>query len=170
MDTIKYVFATKKPELSRLVVKYGLKPATSANDLWQKTNFLAVKYRERFMKDIADIHPDKELFTWRFSLDEPKPTEKELSDIIENTTVAETLDKKSNACGCSGADGEKKSGCCGSGADGEKTSGCTGCEAMKLNSGFTGAEITAKVKDNLPLVVVSSLALVFGIMLISKRN
>ena len=191
MDTIRYVFETKQPQLNKLVVKYGLTPATGQKDLWMKTNFLATKFREDFMKDIADIHPDRDLFAWRFSLDKPKekelarietnPSTSELQNILDNTTIIPPSrtrkSKVSNACGCSGADGEntsgcggeKTSGCCGSGADGEKTSGCSGCEAMKKSS-ITGTEIKEKLQNNMPLVIVGSLALVVGLIALSNRK
>jgi len=175
MNTIRYVFEAKQPELNGLVVKYGLSPATSKHDLWVKTNFLVKKFKEDFMKDIADIHPDKDLLAWSFSLDkqkvdannfEPKPTTSELQNILNNVSVIPQ--KSSNACGCSGADGEKTSGCCGSGADGEKTSGCNGCESMKSN--ITGTEIKEKIQNNLPLVIVGSLAIVVGLIALSNRR
>jgi hypothetical protein len=164
-----------------LVVKYGLTPAKSKHDLWMKTNFLVKQFKENFMKDIADIHPDKDLFTWRFSLDKENnsdkkditsvaPSHSELQNILDNVTVIPpTNQKASNACGCSGANGEKTSGCCGSGADGEKTSGCSGCDAMKKSS-ITGTEIKEKIQNNLPLVIVGSLALVVGLIALSNRR
>lgn len=162
MNTIRYVFEAKQPELNGLVVKYGLSPATSKHDLWVKTNFLVKKFKEDFMKDIADIHPDKDLLAWSFSLDkqkvdannfEPKPTTSELQNILNNVSVIPQ--KSSNACGCSGADGEK-------------TSGCNGCESMKSN--ITGTEIKEKIQNNLPLVIVGSLAIVVGLIALSNRR
>lgn len=182
MNTIRYVFENRQPQLNSLVVKYGLSPAVSKNDLWRKTNFLISKFREDFMKDIADIHPDKDLLAWRFSLDKQKednynkediirtaPSKSELQNILENVTVIPQRQKASNACGCSGADGEQTSGCCGSGANGEKTSGCNGCDSMKKSS-VTGTEIKEKIQNNLPLVIVGSLALVVGLIALSNRR
>lgn len=176
MDTIKYVFVKRQPELQKLVVKYGMKPAVNQHDLWLKVNALVKKHREVFMKDLADIHPDKDLIKWSLSLDkkdspelieENKPSESVLAKIQNGISVEPQ--KTSNACGCSGADGEKTSGCCGSSSvSGEKTSACSGCDSMKSN--FSGADITEKIKNNLPLVVVGSLALVLGVMLIAKNK
>lgn len=176
MDTIKYVFVQRQPELQKLVVKYGIKPAVNQADLWLKVNALIKKHRETFMKDLADIHPDKDLIKWSLSLDkqdspelieEVKPSQSVL-DGIQNGIKFESQ-KTSNACGCSGVDGEKTSGCCGSSsASGEKKSGCNGCDSMKSN--FSGADLSEKIKNNIPLVVISSLALVFGVMLLAKNK
>jgi len=169
---------TKQPELQRLVVKYGLSPAKNQGDLWKKVNYLLLKFREDFMKDIADIHPDKDLFAWRFSLDkntevEPRsiinndvPTKSELENIAQNIKVA----TKTSGCGgeqTSGVNNEQTSNCCGSGFDAEK-SDCNGCNAMK--SGFDGGQIKEKIKDNMPLIIVGSLALVFGVIALTNRK
>ena len=170
MNTIRYVFMNKQPELQSLVVKYGLSPAQNQNDLWKKVNYLLLKFREEFMKDIADIHPDKDLFSWRFSLDktddiEPStiindsnPTKSELENIAQNIKVE---DKTSGCCG------EKTSGCCGSGFDAEK-SDCNGCNSM--NSGFDGGKMGEKIKNNMPLIIIGSLALVFGVIALTNRK
>lgn len=148
--TIKYIFDNKMPEINGLIAKYGIAPANSKDDLWNKTNFCLRRFRERFMKDLCDIHPDKDLLAWRFSLDEATPSEKELMSIMENTTILPDNQNKSNACGCSGANGKS----------------CMACEDS--NYGITGAEVVTKIKDNMPVVVIASLALVIGVIALTK--
>jgi hypothetical protein len=77
INTIRYIFGAKKPELRRLVVKYGLPPAKNEQDLWHKTNYLVAKFQEEMLKDIAYIHPDRELILW--STDESKGKNEEKS-------------------------------------------------------------------------------------------
>ena len=161
MNTIRYVFSTRQPQLQGLVVKYGLPPARTPQELWHKVNFCVSKFREKFMKDLADIHPDKDLFAWSFSLDNNTPSKQELENIAKNTTVETT----SSCCG-SGVDGEKTSNCCGSGIEGSQFSDCNACEGMQ--SGIDGAVIKEKIKDNMPLIIVGSLALVFGVIALTK--
>lgn len=149
------------PEINGLVTKYGIAPANSKDDLWNKTNFCLRRFRERFMKDLCDIHPDKDLLAWRFSLDEARPSEKELMSIMENTTILPDNENKSNACGCSGANGSSCMSC--SGTDGKS---CMACQDS--NYGITGAEVVTKIKDNMPVVVIASLALVIGVIALTK--
>lgn len=139
--TIKYIFDNKMPELNSLIANYGIAPANSKQDLWEKTNFCIRRFRERFMKDLCDIHPDRDLFQWRASLDEIKPSEKELMSIMENTTI---MPEKSSA----------------------NANSCMACE--NNNYGITGAEIQQKLKDNMPVVVIASLALVIGVIALTK--
>jgi hypothetical protein len=111
MDTIKYVFETKQPELRRLVVKYGLQPAKNSKDLLDKVSYLTLKFKEEFLKDIADIHPDRELILW--SQDSDKKSSVDAVAAETSVSVKEKLDKNyndatSSACGCSGADGESQ--------------------------------------------------------------
>jgi len=155
--TIKYIFDNKMPELNSLIAKYGIAPANSKQDLWEKTNFCIRRFRERFMKDLCDIHPDKDLFEWRMSLDKEMPSEKELMSIMENTTILP--DTKSNC------NGNTKCATCSqkSNADG---SSCMACE--NSNYGITGAEIQEKIKNNMPVVVIASLALVIGVIALTK--
>lgn len=178
INTIRYVFENKKPELRRIVVKYGLPPAKNDSDLWKKTNYLVAKFQEEAMKDIALIHPDRELIIWS---SEPKVEKKQLEEIILKTEpIIEPLintnnynkkfgadgeDYFSNACGCSGANGETEYSNC----NGNKKCSC-GCESNKNYSnadGDTKKSIGDMLKDNLPAVVVGSLLLV-GVVLFLK--
>ena len=157
--TIKYIFDNKMPELNSLITNYGVAPANSKQDLWEKTNFCIRRFRERFMKDLCDIHPDRDLFQWRMSLDKEMPSEKELMSIMENTTILP--DEKSNCNGdtkCEACSQKQKSN-----ADG---SSCMACEDS--NYGITGEEIQQKLKNNMPFVVIASLALVIGIIALTK--
>jgi hypothetical protein len=52
-----------------------------------------------------------------------------------------------------------------SGANGNDSS-CMACE--NNNYGITGAEIQQKLKDNMPVVVIASLALVIGVIALTK--
>ena len=81
IDTIRYVYENKQPELRRLVVKYGLPPAKNSKDLWSKVNYLVAKFKSEMLKDIADIHPDKDLIIWSESTKGGNDTPKSISEI-----------------------------------------------------------------------------------------
>lgn len=121
INTIKYVFVNKQPELKKLVVKYGLKPATNEKDLWKKVNYLVLKRPELVLRDLAAIHPDRDLI-----LASVKNTEEIKPEILQPKVEA-AKEATSNACGCShGADGSTTDKGCScnkkSNADGDKES------------------------------------------------
>ena len=171
INTIRYVFANRQPELRRLVVKYGLTPAKNEHDLWRKVNYLGKTFKKEFFKDIADIHPDRELILWN---ELPKlsqaPTSISDADVKHpeiQEIVKKVIEKKSGACGCSGADGEEESSNCGGNPN-------CGCGKGKKNepsfSNADGKSLSDTLKDNMPLVIIGSLILVGGLILLGNRQ
>lgn len=174
MDTIKYIFETKQPELRRLVVKYGLQPAKNSKDLLDKVSYLTLKFKEEFLKDIAAIHPDRDLILWSQDSDKKSAVDAVAAE-TSVLTKKEPYDKKSkevisSACGCSGADGENQDAA-------DEFSNCGGnpdCKCgNKNNQSFSNAEgksFSDTLKDNMPLVIVGSLLLVGGLIFLGKRQ
>ena len=158
IDTIRYVYENRQPELRRLVVKYGLPPAKNAKDLWTKVNYLVAKFKGEVLKDIADIHPDKDLIIWNESTKVSSyNVPKSISELDLNTILPIEKEKKSGACGCAGADGEYSE--CGGGC------GCSRCKTTYSNVGGIGE----KVKDNMPILVIGSLLLVGGLLFLNRN-
>jgi hypothetical protein len=158
VNTIAYVFAAKKPELRRLVVKYGLPPAKNDSDLWKKTNYLVAKFKKEMLKDIAYIHPDRELVLW--SIEKPvvakEKSEEKTEDKIEPKEKEEFSNCNGNPnCNCGIGVGKKPCGC-----------GCSD-KAVEVKSNAEG--LTNTLKNNMPLVVVGSLLLVGGLILFNRQ-
>lgn len=193
INSIRYVFENKQPELRRIIVKYGLPPATNSKDLWRKVNYLVAKFKNEMLRDIAEIHPDKELILWSENLknsDKPNIPEIPLKNIMQtpeqnsgeldsliNTSrsnVKNTLKKEkySSVCGCSGADGQSCADNCSSAADGDYSNcygnNCScGCGNKNQENKFSNAEGDSKIKDNLPVIVLGGLITV-GLFLMLK--
>lgn len=190
MDTIKYVFETKQPELRRLVVKYGLQPAKNSKDLLDKVSYLMLKFKEEFLKDLATIHPDRELILWSVDSDKKSESNSEArggcSSVFDcpqpqsckngtctSTPVLEnkiTKDILLGACGCSGADGVSQDAVdefsnCGGNPDCK----CGNKDAQSF-SNVEGKSFSDTLKDNMPLVIVGSLLLVGGLIFLGKRQ
>jgi hypothetical protein len=171
INTIRYVFGSSKPELRRLLVKYGLPPAKNEQDLWRKTNYLVAKFKDEMLKDIAYIHPDRELIIW--SMQNDNDTKSEVSEIEE----------KSNYCGCGCGTGKQPCGC-GCGCD--KKSNAEGQETVKPQPQQVGGQVAdtpivvvteqktgtfqETLKNNMPLVIVGSLLLVGGLIFMGNRK
>lgn len=175
INTIRYVFENKKPELRRIVVKYGLPPAKNDADLWKKTNYLVAKFQEEAMKDIALIHPDRELIIWSSESKSKPSINTDLVPALEPVPItvvatssninANGEDNYSNACGCSGANGETEYSNC----NGNKKCNC-GCDSNRNYSNVEGNDkksFSDILKENLPTVVVGGLLLV-GVALLLK--
>ena len=164
INTIRYIFGAKKPELRRLVVKYGLPPAKNEQDLWHKTNYLVAKFQKEMLKDIAYIHPDRELILWSTESEESK---------------GKNSEEKSD-CNCGVGIGKKPCGCAGA------TSNVEGNEqaVMQTQTQPEQQQVVPQVvvekiqagsfqetlKNNMPLVVVGSLLLVGGLILFGNRK
>lgn len=156
MNTLKYVFENRQPELQKMVVKYGLRPAKNKLDLFKKVNAIVAKYKADALKDIAEIHPDRELILWSVGYGTP-------------ATPPPVSENKSSAagCGCSAASGEY-SNCGGCGC------GC-GCGANAVNKStpmkFSNAEGDGANKDaNMPLIIIGSLIAVGVLMFAGGRQ
>ena len=93
-----YIAYNNRPMAQKMLVKYGIKPAKSPLEMERKLIALTRDYKEDALREFANIHPDKELIL----------------------KYANREEKKSNACGCSGFDGEDSSFCGCSGFDGVK--------------------------------------------------
>lgn len=190
INSIRYVFENKQPELRRIIVKYGLPPASNSKDLWKKVNYLVAKFKNEMLRDIAEIHPDKELIVWNENQkanDKPNLPEIPLNTIMQSDNSGSDTDfintsrsnikqkiksdKFSSVCGCSSADG--------SCADGDDYSNCNGgncsCGCGNKNN-FSNADantdgtIKEKVQNNLPLIVVGSLLAVGVLLYIGNRQ
>jgi hypothetical protein len=166
-NTIKYIFENKQPELKRLVVKYGLTPARSKNDLWKKTNYLIAKFKDEMLLDVAKIHPDRDLIVW--SIQKMQESQRQMPQQVSsvNSIVENNNEQVSNACGCSGADGNEYSNANGT----DEYSNCYGnrdCNCQCQSSNITGGEIVTKVKANMPLVIIGSLLVIGGLLLYNK--
>jgi hypothetical protein len=169
-NTIKYIFENKQPELRRLLIKYGLTPARNRNDLWKKTNYLIAKFKDEMLLDVAKIHPDRDLIVW--SLQKMQESQRQLPPQVSNiNAINENVsnimhEQVSNACGCSGADGNDYSNANGI----DEYSNCYGnrdCNCQ-CQSNISGEEIKAKVKANMPLLLIGSLLVVGGLLLYNK--
>jgi hypothetical protein len=134
-------------EARNLVVKYGLPKARNTDDLIEKLDYITAKHREKALKDLALIHPDKDLI---------------LSQLSSN----EVEEKQSAACGCkSGFEGDYSN--CG---------GCTSCVSCN-KTGFDGSETKSEKKSDapsdfkqyIPYLAVGTLFLV-GLHLIVKNS
>lgn len=168
IDTIRYVFENRQPELRRLVVKYGLPPAKNSKDLWSKVNYLVAKFKSEMLKDIADIHPDKDLIVWSEST---KNAPTSINEIDLKSILPIAKEDKSSACGCSGADGDY-SECQGNpNCDCNKGySNCGGNPNCKCGQYSNADGIGSKIKDNMPIVVIASLLVVGGLLFLGNRN
>lgn len=191
INSIRYVFENKQPELRRIIVKYGLPPATNSKDLWRKVNYLVAKFKNEMLRDIAEIHPDKELILWSENLkgsDKPNnipeiplknimqqtPEQNGELDSLINTSRSNVKnitkkEKYSSACGCSGADGQSCADNCSSAADGDY-SNCYGnncsCGCGNKENKFSNIEGDS-IKQHLPIIVLGGL-LTVGIFLMLK--
>lgn len=180
INTIRYVFENSKPDLRRLVVKYGLPPAKNDGDLYKKVNYIVAKFKAEAMKDIALLHPDRELIVWSMQSDkkdeETGKITQSSNDNLEMSSVninRSNMKNFSGACGCSGADGENDYSNC----NGNKSCGC-GCDEKSKTSNAGGNEASGEVvvvkkslgdmlKENMPVVIIGSLILV-GIVAMTR--
>ena len=172
INSIRYVFENKQPELRRIIVKYGLPPASNSKDLWKKVNYLVAKFKNEMLRDIAEIHPDRELIMWNENQkanDKPNLPEIPLNSIMQTPVENNGEAKKENyssVCGCSSADG--------SCADGDNYSNCNGgnCSCGCGNKNYSNVDGTMKekIQNNLPLIVVGSLLAVGVLLYIGNRQ
>jgi len=117
-----YIAYNNRPMAQKMLVKYGLKSAKSPMEMERKLISLTKDYKEEALRELANIHPDKELIL--------KYVDRE--------------EKKSGFCGCSGFDGDNSSSFCGcSGFDGDNKSSFCGC------SGFNGENKKENTNNNL---------------------
>jgi hypothetical protein len=146
--TIEHYVATNNPIQAQAVLdKYGVPKANSMNDLLKKVHYVVLKHKDFAMNDLSKIDtPYRRLILANIPVPANKPTETTSPSSTETVLAVEKL---SNACGCSGIDGEPKSNCAGCGGtcggkksstDGEPKSNCSGCEHLKsASSGVDGS-------------------------------
>lgn len=196
INTIRYVFGAKKPELRRLVVKYGLPPAKNEQDLWRKTNYLVAKFQKEMLKDIAYIHPDRELILWSTESDEPKVGKSSGANGNEesnyygkpcncglgiNCTCGLGVGKKPCGCGCatSNVEGQTEQTTPTQMMTTEQNNQVGGTAASLPQQVVPQVQVVEKIqagsfqetlKNNMPLVVVGSLLLVGGLILFGNRK
>lgn len=152
INTIRYIFGAKKPELRRLVVKYGLPPAKNEQDLWHKTNYLVAKFQKEMLKDIAYIHPDRELILWSTESEESKgkndSEEKGATSNFEGNEQAVIQPQPQPQ------------------AQPQQQQVVPQVVVEKIQAG----SFQETLKNNMPLVVVGSLLLVGGLILFGNRK
>ena len=154
--TIEHYIATNNPSQAQAVLdKYGVPKATSMTDLLKKVHYVILKHKDFAMNDLAKIDTDYKRLILA-NIPAPKPVEVSTPSPSETETVL-AVEKLSNACGCSGMDGEHSncSGCggtCGgkktSSANTEQKSNCSGCDHLKSMSGIDGV---TKTKETAPI-------------------
>jgi hypothetical protein len=144
-----YIAYNNKPLAQKMLVKYGLRPAKSPIELERKLVSLTRDYKEEALRELANIHPDK--------------------DLILNFADRPELksNKQSSFCGCSsGFDGEESSSFCGcSGFDGSKTE-------TKLTESKPTENLPAKNNllsgENLGIILITGLVAI-TIVALSKK-
>jgi hypothetical protein len=143
-----YIAYNNRPMAQKMLVKYGLKPAKSPMEMERKLISLTKDYQEEALKELANIHPDKEL--------------------ILKYADREKEEKKCGFCGCSGFDGEDNSssfcGC--SGFDGENKKGTTNSSLEATPPTQTGNMLLKS--ENLGVVLVAGL-LAVTIVALSRK-
>jgi len=106
-----YLVANARPAMQRLVVQFGLPPAKSDSDLIRKLKYIVQKHTKKAWAEIAKVHPDAELFSMNFDGADNKEDALPKIDKSQIMSEAESTYSEffgSNACGCSGADGENE--------------------------------------------------------------
>jgi len=137
-----YIAYNNRPMAQKMLVKYGLKTAKNPMDMERKLVSLTRDYKEEFLKELANIHPDKELIL----------------------KYADRKEEKSNFCGCSGFDGEKTCSFCGcSGFDGVKST-----ESKPTEPKPTESKNSVFKNENLGIILVAGL-LAITIVAIAKK-
>jgi hypothetical protein len=136
-----YIAYNNRPMAQKMLVKYGLKTAKNPNEMERKLISLTRDYKEEFLKELANIHPDKELIL----------------------KYADKKEEKSNFCGCSGFDGEKSNFCGCSGFVGEKST-----ESKPTEPKSTESKNSVFKNENLGIILVAGL-LAITIVAIAKK-
>lgn len=118
--SIEHYIATNNEDGAQDVLsKYGVTKAKDLKDLIKKMRIIMTNHKEPAVKDFANLDTDYRRMILA-SIEQPEPV-----------VVPES---KSNACGCSGFDGEQKSNCSGC----EAMSNCSGDESKSNCSGCGG--------------------------------
>ena len=92
-----YVAENNTKAAKKLIRASGFDPARSLNDAVKKLSALVEDDGKDALRKLAMIHPDKDLIIWAHKEELEKEITAKANEIAE--------ENKSNACGCSGADG-----------------------------------------------------------------
>lgn len=142
-----YIAYNNRPMAQKMLVKYGLKSAKSPMEMERKLISLTKDYREEALRELANIHPDKEL--------------------ILKYADRGTEEKKCGFCGCSGFDGDNSSSFCGcSGFDGQNKKEITNNNLEATPPAQTGNMLLKS--ENLGVVLVAGL-LAVTIVALSRK-
>jgi hypothetical protein len=142
-----YIAYNNRPMAQKMLVKYGLKSAKSPMEMERKLISLTKDYKEEALRELANIHPDKEL--------------------ILKYADRDTEEKKCGFCGCSGFDGDNSSSFCGcSGFDGENKKEITNKSLEATPPAQTGNMLLKS--ENLGVVLVAGL-LAVTIVALSRK-
>ena len=181
INTIRYVFESNKPDLRRLVVKYGLPPAKNEQDLWKKTNYLVAKFKKEMLKDIAYIHPDRELILWSASDSNAQSTSRADGESEgqsncngnPNCNCGSVKEVKSNCQGnpnCNCGSGEVKSNVVAQSQEQSQFQPQVQPQVQPAQEKLADGSFQGTLKNNMPLVIVGSLLLVGGLIFFGNRK
>ena len=188
--TIEHYIATNNPNAAQAVLaKYGVPAASSMTDLIKKIHYIVAKHKEIAILDLSTIEtPYKKLIT--ATQKTIAPIVEEAKKVVNENAMSQPLntpapsvptpsaEMKSNACGCSGFDGEEKSGCYGCGgtcgkSDSSNATGSTKtttpAETKSVPTTETKIETPVAPKmDYMPLVVLGVVGLI-AVVVIAKK-
>jgi hypothetical protein len=85
------------PQARALIIKYGYAPATSVDDLIYKLDRMVAEHGEVALKDIAEIHPHRDLIGYYLEQD----IRKEISSLPKEKCSCTSIKKKSSFEGAS---------------------------------------------------------------------
>ena len=183
--TIEHYIATNNPNAAQaLLEKYRVPAAKSMADLIKKLHYIVAKHRDVAVLDLATIEtPYKKLMvatqkTVAPIIQEAAKVVNETPVIVPTPAPTPASEVKSNACGCSGFDGEEKSNCSGCGgkcgmsnATGNKpaaTETKPAATATETKTENTPAKSDDKMEKYMPLVVLGVVGLI-AVVVIAKK-
>ncbi len=76
------VAVNNTPKAKALIVKYGYEPAKNYDDLLYKLFVFTKEHKEDALKELANIHPDKELILNYFSNEEKCDCRQKIKNIL----------------------------------------------------------------------------------------
>lgn len=151
--SLQELIAVNNPSKARaLVVKYGFRPARNTNDLIYKLFRITKDNGEEGLKDLAQIHPHKDLLDW-------DKNDKSSFSSCCGTTSSFNGDSYSNACGCqhSNCDGDNKCSAC---KENERKSNTIADDYIDVTGNTQQspmAKLSDKAVDMIPIVLLAGL-------------
>ena len=145
--TLQELIAVNNPSKAKaLVVKYGFNPARSTDDLIYKLFRITKENKEEGLKDLANIHPHRDLLLW---------------DSGENKSSYDGGEPMSNSCGCSShsnCNGDTKCSACSEAKSNMVVDDVyVDIQGTKSQSPIKLSTISNKAVELLPLVMVAGL-------------